>query len=287
MEMHQSDLKSASVDLHFWNFSNEFGENLNNSDFNPYFYDYETFYFKHSEGHGVPDISKWILLSLNIIVAVVSVFGNITTCVAYKRRTIPNTKTNFFITVISVNDIVHALCQVLLVISDIACHKWVYLPFMCPLFVYPQAVTVNFRAFLLVVLTIDKHIAVCRPINTNRRRRCGFPKAIVASTLVVSSLISLPSAMYTKISYITHGGQSREICLEMWEDPDGKYIYSVVMMIMQYFLPVFVMGVSYTHVIVILQKHRIPGEAIPQRDARLMTSKKQVNSLLIYSLVVT
>ena len=258
------------------NYAKTYDEDFNISSSSYYLYDYDTIFFQPDEER-LPAAFKWIILTLYGIVIIFSVLGNMTTFLAYKRHIIPNSKTNFFITVISINDVGHILCEMFLAVSNILFNSWVYLPVMCPMIVYPRFLTVSFRAFVLVVMTVDKHLAVWKPIKRNRHQNRNIAKVVALFALLISVLISLPSALYTRISYVNIGRTSYVLCLEMWADLEAKYIYSVTMMIMQYFLPILVMGISYTHIIVILHRHRIPGEVIPKRDARMMISKKQVH----------
>ena len=280
MEESNEYISDYYYDVNVSSYIDAYGQYFNNSSSEMYLYDYDSIYFEPKEERSLPVVFKWTILALYIIVVIFSVLGNIVTLVAYRRRTIPNSRTNFFIAMISIADIIHMLCEMFMAISNILFRDWAYLSWMCPMIVYPQNVTVNFRAFLLVVLTIDKHFAVWKPVKQNRYHRRYFAKSVSVLTFVVSVLISLPSAMFTRVSNVNLGRSTQALCLEMWTDLGAKYIYSVTMMIMQYFLPILVMGISYAHIIIILYRHRIPGEAIPKRDARLVKSKKQVMSLI-------
>lgn len=74
-------------------------------------------------------------------------------------------------------------------------------------------------------------------------------------------------------------GQRKYICQESWNFwPQGKYYYSMALMILQFVLPLFVLVITYSRIVIVVWGKRMPGEEDNARDARMARSKRKVNS---------
>ena len=66
-------------------------------------------------------------------------------------------------------------------------------------------------------------------------------------------------------------------CDEVWPDgPSQRYVYSIAVMVLQYFLPLSILSVTYAHIGVVIWAKRAPGEAENTRDRKLAASKHKV-----------
>lgn len=76
--------------------------------------------------------------------------------------------------------------------------------------------------------------------------------------------------------------QRKYFCQESWSFwPQGKYYYSMALMILQFVLPLFVLVITYSRIVIIVWGKKIPGEEDNARDARMARSKRKVNSLFM------
>lgn len=66
-------------------------------------------------------------------------------------------------------------------------------------------------------------------------------------------------------------------CTENWTSAEGKYYYSMALMILQYILPLLVLVITYTRIVIVVWGKTIPGEEDNVRDARIARSKRKVN----------
>ncbi|KAK3094694.1 hypothetical protein FSP39_005010 [Pinctada imbricata] len=267
------------MDLEYFEFNETIFE-FNQTDEYYFYYNLDNYFGSSAAGtFGVNPAIKGVLVFLYAVIIFVSLVGNVFICLSYKKEVIQRTNTNLFILAISINDIIQILFEPFLAISNIIFYSWPYASFTCPLVVYVQFVTVNFKAFILVAMTCEKYIAITMPTRRCYQRRVAY--AITIALFLAAALVALPTALYTRVSFEILAIKGHGLCLEMWQESSQKYIYSIATMILQYFLPILVMGVSYTHIIVILQRHRIPGEPMQDRDQRLMKSKKKAVKMLI------
>lgn len=67
-------------------------------------------------------------------------------------------------------------------------------------------------------------------------------------------------------------------CQEDWLFwPAGKYYYSMMLMILQFVLPLVVLVITYTRIVIIVWGKKVPGEEDNARDARMARSKRKVS----------
>ncbi|OWF56276.1 Neuropeptide Y receptor [Mizuhopecten yessoensis] len=78
---------------------------------------------------------------------------------------------------------------------------------------------------------------------------------------------------------------SKGLCVEIWPHDIIRTIYGICIMLIQYFIPLVIMAVSYIHIGVIIWVKRIPGEANIRRDKRLATSKNKTIKMIIVVVV--
>ncbi|KAK3095134.1 hypothetical protein FSP39_010670 [Pinctada imbricata] len=251
------------------------GTHYNHTDAFYFYYNSENYFEDSASGiFGVDPTHKGVLIFLYAVIIVASFLGNVFICLSYKKQVIQRTNTNLFILAISINDIIQILFEPFLAISNIIFYSWPYASFTCPLVVYVQFVTVNFKAFVLVAMTCEKYVAITMPTRKCYKRKVAY--FMILTLFIAAVLVALPTAINTRVSFEILAIKGHGLCLEIWQESSQKYIYSITTMILQYFLPILVMGVSYTHIIVILHRHRIPGEPMQDRDQRLMKSKKKL-----------
>lgn len=216
------------------------------------------------------------LLTLYAFTVVVGVGGNAIVCFTVLNMQRLRTVTNFFIVSLACCDIVMtALCVPFTVISNLIFYYWPFGPIMCPLVQYMNVVSVLQRTFTMLVMTLDRHHAIWRPLR--RRIKKSEAKIIILVVLVISALLSLPVAMFSKIVYLEYEPGSNGLCYEEWSVSKARYWYSLAITLLQYFIPVMVMTVTYMHIGIIIWIKRPPGEADSGRDMRLAASKRKVS----------
>ncbi|XP_052069198.1 RYamide receptor-like [Mytilus californianus] len=70
---------------------------------------------------------------------------------------------------------------------------------------------------------------------------------------------------------------SNGLCMEMWESHQSRYIYSLFIMLLQYFVPLFILMCTYTHIGYMIWIKQPPGEADSTRDMRIASSKRKTS----------
>jgi len=131
----------------------------------------------------------------------------------------------------------------------------------------------------MLAISVDRYRAVIFPLHPRPTIRTAL--LIIAVTWAAAVIASLPVAMFARVTQRPmHDGTLTSFCDEMW--PDGasqRYVYSVVVMVLQYLLPLFVLSFTYVHIGVVIWAKRVPGEAENSRDRKLAASKHKVRGL--------
>ena len=222
----------------------------------------------------LPAWSQALIIFMYSMVTVLAVGGNAIVCyivLAYQRM---RTVTNYFIVNLACGDILMAvLCIPFTFIANVIKVYWPFGAVMCPIVSYAQVVVVFVSAFTLVAISLDRYIAIIYPLKPRMTTRQAT--MIILSIWIMALSVPLPVAILSRTVVIN--GSSHEICDEVWPNHQSRYIYSLVIMVLQYFLPLFVLLFTYTRIAIVIWVKKPPGEAENQRDQRLAASKRKVN----------
>lgn len=213
-----------------------------------------------------------VLAIMYSIISLMGIVGNVTVCyivLFYQRM---RTVTNFFIVNLALGDITMAvLCVPFTLVSNVLSSRWLFGRVMCTVVPYAQVVSVFLSALTLVAISLDRLRAVILPLKPKLTTSQAL--AVIAIIWIFALLIPLPTAILSRLSM--DNGEPH--CDEEWGEATHRYIYSVVIMILQYFLPLFVLAASYTWIGVVMWIKKPPGEAQSERDQRMAASKRKVS----------
>ena len=227
------------------------------------------------DAYEIPETVKWTLLMLYILNMVIALGGNAVVCYTIFRKQRLRTVTNIFIISLAIADMIMTFfCVPFTLLSNMIFYYWPFGSFLCPFVGYVQLVSVILRAFTLVAITCDRHYVIWRPLRQRLKKTHG--KCIILGLWIAAAITALPTAVHSKIIYLPYEPGSNGLCIEVWEDHDAKYAYSMSIMLLQYFVPLFLMLVTYCHIGIIIWIKRPPGEADRNRDLRLQRAKRKV-----------
>ena len=238
----------------------------------------------------MPLYAQVILIVMYSTISVVSIGGNLIVCyivLAYQRM---RTVTNYFIVNLACSDMMMAiLCVPFTFIANLLMQYWPFPSFMCPMVTYFQAVAVFLVAFTLVAISLDRCRAIIFPLRPRMTTKQAF--AVIFVIWVLSLAVPLPVAVVSKIVRRKDANEIiRDYCAEVWPDHTHgmmRYIYSLIIMILQYFLPLLVLIFTYTIIAVVIWVKKPPGESENNRDQRMAASKRKVGHQILFLLKVT
>ena len=224
----------------------------------------------------MPVYMQSIVIVMYSMITLVAVGGNITVCyivLGYQRM---RTVTNYFIFNLACSDmLMSVLCVPFTFVTSVLIHYWPFGAAMCPIVPLAQSVTVFLSAFTLVAISIDRYRAIIYPLKPRMTTKQAY--RIIILIWLLSLAVSLPTAVLSRIQQ-RHDmtGQMRNHCEEMWPNPNQRYMYTLTIMVLQYFLPLSVLLFTYSWIGFVIWVKKPPGEAEDSRDQRMAASKRKV-----------
>ena len=230
-------------------------------------YDSSSYYYGDPFYYSEPNWLQALFIVCFTLVTISGIGGNVivTYIVLGNRRM--RTVTNYFIANLAIGDALMALVCVNFTFYSTLFMKWPFGILMCKLVSYIQSVTISVTIFTIVAISLDRYTAIIHPLSP--RMTATSTLLVVIFIWILAGLFALPTAMYTKV--VDYGDIS--FCTEEWEH---SYIYSIIAMLIQYFIPLTILGFAYGRIGLTIWARRTPGEGQASRDRRINESKTKV-----------
>ena len=221
---------------------------------------------------------KVLIILAYSAVSLIAIAGNVSVCyivAAYQRM---RTVTNYFIVNLACSDILMAvMCIPFTFIANLLVGFWPFGAAMCPLVMYLQVVSVLSSAFTLVAISLDRFIAILLPLRKKLTTRKALP--LIAIIWLLSLIIGLPVAILSRVveKADVFSGQLVPFCEEQWPSKTMRSVYSFLLMILQYFLPLLILAVTYSWIGYVIWGCHNPSEPRNDREQRRANSKRKVS----------
>ncbi|XP_022622375.1 neuropeptide Y receptor type 2-like [Seriola dumerili] len=230
-----------------------------------------------------------LILAYSTII-VLGVLGNsLVIYVIYRFKTL-RTVTNFFIANLAVADLlVNTLCLPFTLVYTLQ-GEWKFGSTLCFLLPYAQGLAVHVSTVTLNVIALDRHRCIVYHLETRMRKDVCF--GVIALTWVLSAVLASPLAIFREYgSFTLEPGHTIQVCTEKWpgKSTDGT-VYSISMLILQYFLPLSIISFAYARIWSKLRGHVSPAESSGNSSAgserhrrRRKTTKMLVTMVVVFA----
>uniref|UniRef100_A0A3Q3WCI1 Neuropeptide Y receptor type 2 n=1 Tax=Mola mola TaxID=94237 RepID=A0A3Q3WCI1_MOLML len=234
--------------------------------------------------------SQVVLILAYSTIIVLGVLGNsLVIYVIYRFKTL-RTVTNFFIANLAVADLlVNMLCLPFTLVYTLQ-GEWKFGSTLCLLLPYAQGLAVHVSTVTLNVIALDRHRCIVYHLETRMRKDVCF--GVIALTWVLSAVLASPLAIFREYSSLTlEPGLTILVCTERWpgKSTDGT-IYSISMLILQYFLPLSIISFAYARIWSKLRSHVSPAESVgggitgsERHRRRRKTTKMLVTMVVVFA----
>lgn len=173
------------------------------------------------------------------VVLLLALAGNLCVLAALHASKRARSRMHFFMKHLSIADLVVAIFQVLpQLIWDIT-FRFYGPDFLCRLVKYLQVVGMFASTYLLVLMSVDRCLAVCQPLRSLRRRK---DREYVLGSWLLSLLLSLPQTYIFSLKEVSQG------VYDCWGDfvqPWGAKAYITWISLAIYIIPVTILSVCY------------------------------------------
>ncbi|KAE8748892.1 RYamide Receptor 1 [Frankliniella occidentalis] len=225
------------------------------------------------------DVVVTVMYSSVFVVALVG-NGLVMYCVVSSPRM--RTATNYMLLNLAVGDMLMTLlCVPFTFVSTLLLQFWPFGAELCHTVSFSQAVSVLVSAYTLVVISVDRYLAVMRPLRPRLSRRDAMWSmgAVWAGALATA----LPIPYWSRLGQPEpwHRACGRWVCQEVWPSPESRQYYSLVLMSLQYLAPSCVLLFTYARIAVVIWVKRTPGEAENARDRRFARAKRKMIKMMV------
>ncbi|XP_046554228.1 RYamide receptor-like [Haliotis rubra] len=229
-----------------------------------------------------------ILVLMYILTILVAVSGNLAVCYIILSDHRMRTVTNLFLLTLALSDIIKAvICNPFSVFANLKLY-WPFGSVMCPVWQYLQVVAVYVSSLTLVAMSLDRFVAILFPLKPRMSKSRLL--VIIVLILFLSCALPLPTAIKSKVTFpkpqFPNDPSSNGLCLEKWDNDFHKYVYSMGIMVTQYFLPLSVLAFTNGCIGYVVWIKKPPGEADSGRDNRLAASKRRMVKMIIVVVVI-
>ncbi|XP_010880591.1 B2 bradykinin receptor [Esox lucius] len=190
-----------------------------------------------------------------ILISVVGVVANsLVLCVFCLQRK-PCTVADVYLGNLAAADLVLVSCLPFWASTIANNYHWVFGQLMCKL--VNVAISMNYycSVFFLVQISIDRYLALVRPMCQSRLRRAAWAKGICLGIWVLGFLLSLPILVFRQVNYVAKA--SVTACYLAFPDPDWQIQRNITNNVVGFLLPVTVVAYCSHHIVMALKEGQL------------------------------
>lgn len=230
-------------------------------------------------------IGNIILITAYAVLMCISLFGNSIVCYVIMRNRRMYTVTNFFIANMAVSDLFVTCCNVPFNIARYMLDEWPFGDFICHLMNFSLMISVYVSTFTLTAIALDRQYVLLYPLKPRISKRTGL--IILLLIWVISFLLSLPYGIYTEVEEVNFISTSVKRCRSVFPEPKAEFEMTLTLTttIIQYFLPLTIIGFSYGRIVRKLWRRTHLG-AVTHAQQRFQNKAKRKSIKLLIIVVV-
>nr|ANO39128.1 GCR477 [Schmidtea mediterranea] len=220
-----------------------------------------------------------MIIELNIlftivycIIFILAVVGNVMviTVISYFMTV---SVTNIFLINLCLSDLILAITNIPVnIVNDNWSETWVFGSFLCRMIPFIQGTGVSLIAFTQVILSTDRFVVVFYPLKVRISKK--FAIAIISCVWFIALCSSSPLIFTSKLI------ENDTICKETWS-PIKNQIYTISLLIFQYFIPVGCMIIFYSCIVYKMWFRHVPGIYSQQQCIQRIKSKEKLLKMVI------
>lgn len=178
---------------------------------------------------------EWLRIIFYGVICIVGTIGNTLVILAYRNPRMRSV-TNLFIANLGVADLTVTLINVPLTVTYTTLGRWPFGAFLCKAIPYILGITIFSSVGTLIAIAADRYRAIVHPLLPRIRTRHAI--MIIAAIWIVAFICPTPLIIYQ------HFKENQE-CIEQWPTKKAQEIYTVMLFVALYVIPLIAISVLY------------------------------------------
>ena len=224
----------------------------------------------------LPESFSVVFIILHVLLTCLAIGGNI--LLIYIIITLPRRykkgETSYMASATASDILMNCICVPFTVLSEMIFYWWPFGTVMCSCLQFLQTTCVVQKSLNMVALNYDQHYAVAKPMKKSSRSK--LIRTLVALSWIFAALVSIPSAIRSRVVALEFLPEGAGHCLEVWNYRYQRQMYTIAIVLFQYVLPVTLVTILSVHSGYLIWTNTIPGEKDHSRDKKVARSKKRV-----------
>ncbi|XP_061191207.1 somatostatin receptor type 2-like [Saccostrea echinata] len=216
-----------------------------------------------------------VLVVIYILIGLTGLLGNILVIYVILKSPKMRTVTNMYIFNLALSDLIFLLHIAMITTTTIVKH-WVFGEALCKIFFTTVAITSFSSVLTLTSLSVDRYIAVCKPVISQKHRQPMKAVFVIVVIWTLSLLLSMPIILFSRRT--SHPFlEGKFSCTVDW-DIKAVPVYVIYVFILGFALPLCFISTFYTCVIVHIKS---AGPANRKRSKEQRKNHRKVTYLVL------
>ncbi|XP_004642083.1 gastrin/cholecystokinin type B receptor isoform X1 [Octodon degus] len=193
-------------------------------------------------GAGTRELELAIRVTLYAVIFLMSVGGNVLIIVVLGLSRRLRTVTNAFLLSLAVSDLLLAVACMPFTLLPNLMGTFVFGTVICKAVSYLMGVSVSVSTLSLVAIALERYSAICRPLQARVWQTRSHAARVILATWLLSGLLMVPYPVYTAVQPV---GPRALQCVHRWPNARVRQTWSVLLLLLLFFVPGVVMAVAY------------------------------------------
>uniref|UniRef100_A0A8C5UT02 Gastrin/cholecystokinin type B receptor n=1 Tax=Microcebus murinus TaxID=30608 RepID=A0A8C5UT02_MICMU len=193
-------------------------------------------------GAGTRELELAIRVTLYAVIFLTSVGGNVLIIVVLGLSRRLRTVTNAFLLSLAVSDLLLAVACMPFTLLPNLMGTFIFGTVICKAVSYLMGVSVSVSTLSLVAIALERYSAICRPLQARVWQTRSHAARVIVATWLLSGLLMVPYPVYTVVQPV---GPRVLQCVHRWPSARVRQTWSVLLLLLLFFVPGVVMAVAY------------------------------------------
>uniref|UniRef100_A0A2K5CC08 Gastrin/cholecystokinin type B receptor n=1 Tax=Aotus nancymaae TaxID=37293 RepID=A0A2K5CC08_AOTNA len=193
-------------------------------------------------GAGTRELELAIRITLYAVIFLMSVGGNVLIIVVLGLSRRLRTVTNAFLLSLAVSDLLLAVACMPFTLLPNLMGTFVFGTVICKAVSYLMGVSVSVSTLSLMAIALERYSAICRPLQARVWQTRSHAARVIIATWLLSGLLMVPYPVYTIVQPV---GPRVLQCVHRWPSARVRQTWSVLLLLLLFFIPGVVMAVAY------------------------------------------